>query len=110
MYYDFGALCPSKSGLMNKYIAKHIVICREIKSAVLVGTRCRVWGSISMGYLVGYFRADDSEGDYRYLCRRFNTGDHRSKPGFTGESASDFSVFIRPIACSLALCQHPGDA
>ena len=25
-YFIFGALCPSKSGLMNKHIVKHIVI------------------------------------------------------------------------------------
>ena len=24
-YFIFGALCPSKSGLMNKHIVKHIV-------------------------------------------------------------------------------------
>jgi len=25
-YFIFGALCPSKSGLMNKHIVKHIVL------------------------------------------------------------------------------------
>jgi len=26
LYFIFGALCPSKSGLMNKHIVKHIVV------------------------------------------------------------------------------------
>ena len=37
-YFIFGALCPSKSGLMNKHIVKHIVGLRVI--ALFLGALC----------------------------------------------------------------------
>ena len=43
-YFIFGALCPSKSGLMNKHIVKHIV-----KHTVTF----RIVGGWMVGWLVG---------------------------------------------------------